>query len=86
MEICVGNLAPEIDEEELKVVFEAFGRVVSARVIRDARSGLSRGIGFVDMPFFSAAQAAIKAMNGKELRGQPLRVRDAHPSAERRPG
>ncbi len=86
MEICVGNLSPEISEQELKVVFEAFGRVTSTRVIRDARSGLSRGIGFVDMPFVSAAQAAIRAMNGKELKGQVLRVRDAHPSAEQRPG
>ena len=89
MDIFVGNLAPEVNDQELKVAFEAFGGVTSARIIEDRQTGQSKGFGFVEMPAMAEAQAAIKAMNGKEMGGRPLTVNEARPARPRevrRPG
>ena len=86
MDIYVGNLAPEVNDQELKVAFEAFGGVTTARIIKDRQSGQPKGFGFVEMPVMAEAQAAIKAMNGKEIGGRPLTVNEARPREERRPG
>ena len=50
MNIYVGNLSPEVTEEELRKEFMAFGRVTSVTIIEDRRSGRSRGFGFVVIP------------------------------------
>ena len=75
----MGNLSYEVEEEELRTAFEAFGRVESARVIKDMATGGSRGFGFVEMPEESEAQAAIEGMNGKDLGGRSLNVNEARP-------
>jgi hypothetical protein len=50
MNIYVGNLSPEVNEEELNGLFAEYGQVSSAKVIRDMFSQESRGFGFVEMP------------------------------------
>jgi len=82
MDIYVGNLAYEVRDEELLGAFEQHGEVESARVIMDRESGRSRGFGFVKMPNNDEGQAAIDALNGADLEGRPLRVREAE---ERQP-
>jgi RNA recognition motif-containing protein len=86
MNIYVGNLSPEITEEDLQQAFEAFGKVESANVIKDKFSGVSRGFGFVEMPAKAEGQAAIEGLNGKELKGQTLNVNEARPRPESRGG
>jgi RNA recognition motif-containing protein len=88
MNIYVGNLSPDITDEDLRQAFEAFGQVASANVIKDKFSGESRGFGFVEMPVAAEAQAAIAGLQGGELKGQPINVSEARPRAEggRRPG
>jgi RNA recognition motif-containing protein len=83
MNIYVGNLSPEVTEEDLQQAFEAFGQVNSASVIKDKFSGVSRGFGFVEMPTKAEGQAAIDGLNGKELKGQTLNVNEARPRPER---
>lgn len=83
MNIYVGNLSYSITEEELKKAFEAFGEVASANVIRDQYSNQSKGFGFVEMPERAAAEAAINALNGKEMSGRTLTVNEARPRADR---
>ena len=83
MNIYVGNLAFTVSEEDLKKAFEAFGQVASANVIRDQYSNQSKGFGFVEMPDSSEAQAAISALNGKELNGRSLSVNEARPKTDR---
>jgi RNA recognition motif-containing protein len=82
MDIYVGNLAYEVRDEELLSAFEQHGEVESARVIMDRESGRSRGFGFVKMPNNDEGQAAIDALNGADMQGRPLRVREAE---ERQP-
>lgn len=83
MNIYVGNLAPDVTEEDLKTAFTAFGQVQTATVIKDKFSGESRGFGFVEMPAKAEAQTAITEMNGKDLKGRTLNVNEARPKTER---
>ena len=83
MNIYVGNLPFEMTDEELEVAFTEFGEVSSARVIIDRFSGRSRGFGFVEMSNDTEGEAAIAAMNGKEMSGRPLTVNVARPREDR---
>jgi RNA recognition motif-containing protein len=83
MNIYVGNLPWAISDDELRNLFADFGEVASASVIMDKFSGRSKGFGFVEMPNNSEAEAAIKAMNEKEMKGRNLRVNEAKPREDR---
>jgi len=82
MNIYVGNLSPDVSDENLREAFESFGQVTSARIIKDKYTGQSRGFGFVEMPAQSQAQTAIKSLNGRELLGKQMSVKEARPRAE----
>ncbi|MFB0526904.1 MAG: RNA recognition motif domain-containing protein [bacterium] len=86
MNIYVGNLSRDVTEEDLRQTFEAFGKVESVNVIKDKFSGESRGFGFVEMPAKAEAQSALTGVNGKELKGRPLKVNEARPRPEGRQG
>ncbi len=79
MNIHIGNLSNDVSEEDLRQAFESFGQVISARIIKDKYTGKSRGFGFVEMPAQSQAQTAIKSLNGRELLGKQMSVKEARP-------
>ncbi len=66
-------------------LFGAHGTVLEVDLIRDKFSGRPRGFGFVTMESKEGADAAIKALNGKELDGRALTVNEARPREERAP-
>src|SRR5581483_7607194 len=80
--LYVGNLSYEISDSDLSTLFAAHGTVESAQVIIDRDTGRSKGFGFVEMQTEQEAQAAIAAMNGKEVNGRPLTVNEARPKTE----
>jgi RNA recognition motif-containing protein len=86
MNIYVDSLSYDVTEEDLKQAFEAFGEVESVKIIKDMRSGRSKGFGFVEMPGKAQAQSAIDGLNGKELKGRNLNVNEARPRSEGRRG
>ncbi len=86
MNIYVGNIAREASEADLRTAFEAYGKVATATIIKDKFSGESRGFGFVEMPVKSEAQAAMTALNGKDLKGRSLVVNEARPRTDQRGG
>ena len=86
MNIYVGNLPFEVDDGELEKIFTEYGEVTSARVIQDRESGRSRGFGFVEMADNTQSEAAIQALNGKDMNGRPLTVNEARPREDRRGG
>lgn len=86
MNIYVGNLSYEVTEEELQKVFEAFGEVESAKIIRDMYTGRSKGFGFVEMPTETEAMGAIDDLNGKEIKGRTIKVNKARPRSGGRRG
>ena len=80
--LYVGNLAYSLGDEELEQLFAAHGTVQSAKVIVDRDTGRSKGFGFVEMGSDQEAQAAISALNGKEIDGRALTVNEARPREE----
>src|SRR5438874_3081706 len=80
--LYVGNLSYGVGDTELQQLFEAHGSVQSAQVIIDRDTGRSKGFGFVEMGSDQEAQAAINALNGKEVEGRALTVNEARPKTE----
>lgn len=66
-------------------MFSEFGAIESLAMINDRETGRFRGFAFVEMED-SAANAAIKALNGKELESRELTVNEARPREERPAG
>jgi len=60
----IGNLARNIDEDQLKQLFEGFGEIVSVRISRDPE-GNSKGSGFVKVKTAEEAKLCIDSMNGQ---------------------
>jgi len=81
--LFIGNLAYSITDRDLSDEFGAYGQVQSAKVMSDRETGRSKGFGFVEMATASEAQAAISALNGKDLGGRALVVNVARPREER---
>jgi RNA recognition motif-containing protein len=77
MNIFVGNLSQEVTETDLAELFKQFGQVKSTEVKRDLFSGVTKGFGFVEMPGRAHSLAAIAALDGRDFKGQPLRVNEA---------
>lgn len=72
--IFVGNLPWKATEEELKKLFEAFGAVLSVKIVLDQYTGKSKGFGFVEMEESEGAEAAIRELNEKPFLDRTLRV------------
>ena len=79
MDIYVGNLPYQVDDQALQDLFAQHGTVSSARVITDKFSGDSKGFGFVEMPDKTEALAAIKATSEQDFMGRNLRVNESQP-------
>lgn len=73
----VGNLSFDVTREELIQAFGAAGKVVDAKVPTDRETGRPRGFAFVEFEDDEAAQRSISLLNGKDLKGRPLRVNEA---------
>src|SRR5436309_15886809 len=81
--LFVGNLSVNTTDNDLQDLFAAHGTVISVDLIMDKFSGKSRGFAFVTMDTKEWAQAAIQALNGKDLNGRDLTVNEARPREER---
>jgi cold-inducible RNA-binding protein len=84
--LFVGNFSFTTTEADLRQWFEPYGAVDSASVVTDRDTGRSRGFGFVEMANNGEADAAITALNGKDVGGRALTVNEARPKAERSGG
>lgn len=86
MNIFVASLDYNVQEEELREAFEAYGEVSSVKIITDRETGRSRGFGFVEMPNSEEGTQAIEAMDGAEIRGRGVAVKEARPQEQRSGG
>ena len=75
--LYVGNLAWTVTDQDLQDAFSEAGKVESAQVIMDRATNRSRGFGFVEMATDEGADAAIERLNGREIKGRPIRVNEA---------
>ena len=79
MNIYVGNLDYNTTDDDLRELFEEFGAVDSASVIKDRDSGRSKGFGFVEMGNEDEALEAIDELDGAEIGGRTIKVNKARP-------
>src|ERR1044071_149709 len=77
MKLYVGNLSFQTSDSELEELFSQAGTVDSVNIINDRDTGRSRGFGFVEMSSKEEGDAAIAALNGKEINGRALVVNEA---------
>src|SRR5262245_18418714 len=69
--LYVGNLSYNTGESSLREVFEQEGRkVTEVKLVTDRDTGQPRGFAFVEMASPADAEAAIAALNGRELDGR----------------
>ena len=77
--LFVGSLPFSVTEDALGQLFAGCGQVVSANIIKDKYTGSSRGFGFVEMSTDAEAEEAIKKLNGHNLAGRNIIVKEALP-------
>ncbi|CAF3422450.1 unnamed protein product [Rotaria sp. Silwood1] len=72
--IYIASIHPDLTENEIQSVFEAFGKIKSCTVAKDPATNKHKGYGFIEYETVQAAQDAINSMNLFDLGGQYLRV------------
>jgi RNA recognition motif-containing protein len=75
----ISNLSPVIRDADLEGMFSLIGNVKEAKIIYDPVSGLSIGIGIVEMSTELEAQDCILHYNGQSVEGQTIFVREDKP-------
>jgi cold-inducible RNA-binding protein len=83
MKIYLGGSAAETTENDLQDLFEQHGTVNEVHLMMDRFTAKSRGFAFVTMNDNAQANAALSALNGRELNGRTLTVNEARPREER---
>jgi RNA recognition motif-containing protein len=77
--VFVANLPKGYTDAQLAEAFDEYGIVISALLARDAKTGAPKNHGLVSIAPERAAAAAIAALNGKEIGGRRIEVRQADP-------
>ncbi len=80
MNIYIGNLHYGVSESDLTQIMEEYGSVYSTKLIMDRNTGRSKGFCICrngKMP--NEAGSAIKALNGTELEGRTMVVKESTP-------
>lgn len=86
MNIYVGNLAWKTKRKELQDLFENFGEVNNAFIVRDKKTRRSRGFGFVEMAEEKEAHQAIEKLNNTVFHDRTIIVNEARPKDEQEEG
>ena len=72
--LYVGNLSRSTVQNELNTLFAQAGTVLSAKVVKEQKSGKSMGFGFVTMSTQFEADKAVSMFNLYLLSGHTLNV------------
>ena len=73
--IFIGNLPFVVSEEEIRGQFTDCGTIENVRLIRDPKTHLGKGIGYIMFSTKEEMQAALdKSRNGMRFKGRELRV------------
>ncbi len=75
--LYIGNLPFTATEQELRDLFSPHGGIDTVNVITDRDTGRARGFAFIEMEDEGQAENAIRALDGSDMGGRPLRVNEA---------
>ena len=81
--LFVGNIDWNATEDDLKNLFSQHGTVEEAVIVKDKFSGRSKGFGFVTFASEDEAKAAMEALDGHDLNGRKIAVKEALPPKQR---
>jgi RNA recognition motif-containing protein len=79
MKLYVGNLSKQVTDAQLNDLAIPFGKLISANVAVERKSGESKGFGFIDFSSDDEARAAIAGLDGRDVNGQALKVNESKP-------
>ena len=79
MKLFIGNLPYDISEPELLGLFNEFGEVVNANLVKDPYTGQSRGFAFIEMDSRSSGQQAMESLNKQVYKSRELVCNEAKP-------
>jgi RNA recognition motif-containing protein len=74
MNIFIANISQRLKEDHVRELFEAFGFVTRVKLLKDFNTGVSKGMGFVEMKYEAEGKTAIANLNKCELDGKIMRV------------
>src|ERR1041385_4594976 len=80
--LYAGNLAPDISEADLRLLFSQAGAVTEVHLVLDPTTHQSRGHAFVTMATPELAAAALSGLHGCKLGGRYITVTEARPPQE----
>ncbi|EED87040.1 RNA binding protein, partial [Thalassiosira pseudonana CCMP1335] len=76
--VFIGNLPFDATEEDVNQLFAThWGRIESVKIVRDWKSGKSKGYGFIQFYEPMVATSAMKSVNegkGLRIKGRPIRL------------
>lgn len=81
--VYVGNLSKSTTQEELAALFAQAGDVLATDIIKDRKSGESKGFAFIIMSAQSEADKAVSMFNAFSLGENILKVNLANPRPTR---
>lgn len=82
MNIYVGNLSWDATENDLENLFGYFGDVKNAVIIKERKTGRSKGFGFIELEDDEKAQIAIEKLNNTIFMDRALIVNEARPKSD----
>lgn len=81
--LFIGSLDYSVTDSQLEELFATVGKVLSAKVIVDRYTGQGKGFGFVEMENEELAKVALNKLNGSELAGRAIVIKQAKPQLGR---
>ena len=84
MNIYIGNLPKDMEEDELFEMFTEYGSVRTVKIIRDRHTRISRGYGFIEMDDEKAALEAINDWDQGSIDDNIINVKIAYSSLKKR--
>ena len=84
MRIYITNLRSEVTDEDLRKLFETHGKVAVAEIVKTLTTDESTGLGFVEMDSPEDAITVRRELDGKLLRGNPIKIYDRRITSDRR--
>lgn len=81
--LFVGSLDYATTDAQLAEHFSQIGKVLTAKVIVDRYTGQGKGFGFVEMETVEEAKEAMNKLDGSQLNGRSIAVKEAKPQEGR---
>ncbi|ARV62177.1 RNA-binding protein [Nostocales cyanobacterium HT-58-2] len=85
MSVYVGNISYEVEENDLRKIFEEYGTVKKVHVPTSQKTGKNRGFAVVEMETNAEEISAIQMLRGTEWMGSILKVNRARTEIEEVP-